>query len=156
MTDDRRHEETPRTPGATVAASPPRNTRSTPWPAVLAALVVGLLLGSLLTWAATRSDVGEHTAAPAATATPTPTTTPVPAATTAGAVVVPESCLKIADEAGLLNTAIGRGAAAVRDLDAASLSGIVRDVGARQERISALAEECRAAATAPRVVATTG
>ena len=135
----------------------PTPTRSrTNWPAILGSLLLGLVLGSWITWAATRGDEPPPQASPTTSPTAEVVPTPSAATQTAGQVAVPQSCLQIAEESGRLNEALTRGVAAARDLDASAMSSIVRDFGAQQEKIQQLAEQCRQSAQTPQVVTTTG
>ncbi|WP_312721063.1 hypothetical protein [Mobilicoccus sp.] len=156
MADDIRDDRPSGSTPASVRGEEPGSTM--PWPLIIAALLLGLLLGAGITWAATHDggDAGAPQAEPTATSTTEPLPTPSTVTQTVNQVAVPQSCLQIAEESRKLNDALAKGVVAARDLDASAMSGIVRDFGAQQERIQQLAEQCRTSAETPKVVTTTG
>lgn len=142
----------PRT-GSAGDADEETRTGGSPWPLALGALLLGLLLGiggTLLIAGAGGETDGATTAEHSPSPEPTPAQEPVPSPTDTGAgILVSQSCLDIADEAGQLTDILARGTSAAQDLDAARLSGLVREFGASQEQIQALADRCRVEAQAP-------
>lgn len=117
-------------------------------------LLLGLVLGAGGMWFAAHSGAGVPGIAgkdPSVTAPPTPG----PAPTTVNQVQVPASCLQIADESQQLSDVVSRGLLASKDLDAATLSGIVREFGDIQQSISSLAADCREKGSLPEFVTST-
>lgn len=120
---------------------------------VIVALVVGALVGGGVV-AATRSS--NTAATPATGSSSTPSVTPseqpsaVPSASPATTVVVPAVCLKLTDDAKAIVDLSTQAAAAARDLKAAKLSSIVRQLDTAQQRLRDDTATCRgAASTAP-------
>ncbi len=107
--------------------------------------LVGLVLGGIVIGAVRSGDSST-------TATPTPSatsTTPDPGASTTTApavatVVVPAECLQVADDSRGLVDLTQQAAAAVRDLDAAKLSDLVRQIDTAQTTLRQHADACRA------------
>ena len=100
-------------------------------------LLVGLAVGIGLTWLVTTLSTRGDSAAPAPTSTVT-VTAPTQV------VSVPASCLRIADEADVLQQQITTAVDAARSLDASRLSEVVRQLDARQQQVGKTADECRA------------
>lgn len=119
------------------------------WLLPVLALVLGLALGAGLM---ALVNGGDTTQSPIAEdgATPTTTTAPTTDATTPtvgiGDVVIPASCLQIADESQTLNRVLVDGVRAAQDLDASAMSRIVREFGRVQGQLAELSEDCRAGA----------
>ncbi len=108
--------------------------------------LVGVALGGLVLWASTSS-----TRTPSAAQSVTPTTsstTPGGTTSTTGPVAtlsVPAQCLKVADDSRAVVDLVNQSVAAARDLDAAKLSDLVRQIQGAQETLQADAETCRKA-----------
>jgi len=131
-----------------------RATSRPGWLLPLIALLSGLMLGAGIMAAIGAANDGD--ANPLADPTPSAGVEPSSAAPTPGTdgVIVPASCLQIADEGRSLSDTLARGVSAAQDLNALSLSSVVRDVGATQARLDELSADCRAAAGAPASVVT--
>lgn len=145
----------PRTTSSSAGSSSYRSSGSAmSWFVPVLTLLLGLVLGAGGMWFAARSGTGIPGIAgqsPSITASPTPGPTP----TTVNQVQVPASCLQIADESQRLSDVVSRGLVASRDLDAATLSGIVRELGEVQESIGSLATDCREKGNIPEFVTST-
>ncbi len=106
------------------------------WVAPVVTFVVGALLGGAAVGLVMR---GQDAPAPvAAPTTSAPSTEPESAQ-----VAVPRSCLAIADQAQELQQSIDTAVAAARDLDAARLSDLVRQIDEQQVGLRADTETCR-------------
>lgn len=102
----------------------------------------GLALGAVLVGVSTPDRSGVTTSsAPSATSTGagSATTGPRPDAT----VRVPGPCLEVAAQGERLVSLLDRAAGAIRDLDAAQLSGIVRQAGTLQAQLRDTTAACR-------------
>ncbi len=122
------------------------------WFVPVMTFVVGVLLGGVVV-GATRSG------GPGPSVQPTASTSPTGAAgegsasggdtasggtgPTTATVVVPAQCLRLSDDATTLNDLVTRAVTAVRDLDAATLSGIVRELDSAQTALRTHADACR-------------
>lgn len=137
-------------------AGPPRSG-GTSWLVPALTLLLGLVLGAAGMWLAGRgADDAPGVAASEETTAPTTPVTPTTTAASPGVTVyVPPSCLQIADESRALGDVVGRGLTAARDLDAATLSGIVREFGDLQGTIDGLARDCRSQGQLPQIPTTT-
>lgn len=121
---------------ARLAGPAPRRGR-TRWIVPLVTFVVGVVLGAGGIGLVLRGgDEPPPTAAPA-TASASPTTGE------SAQVAVPRACLRIADEAKVLQDRIDQAVAAARDLDAAELSDLVRQIDEQQTAIRASSDVCR-------------
>jgi hypothetical protein len=120
-----------------------RNTGSVWWLLPALTFLAGLALGAVLV-GVTRPDQPERpTPSPGSatsTTTQSPTTGPRPDAT----VRVPGPCLDVAAQGERLVGLLDRAAGAIRDLDAAQLSGMVRQVGTLQAELRDTTAACRA------------
>lgn len=109
-----------------------------------ATFVAGLVLGALISGTGPGQD--DELAGPPDGRAPaaTPAVTPSPRA--GGTVTVPASCLEIADRADELTGLIRDAAVAAAELDAARLSGIVRQMEEAQAPMDELSDDCRTGA----------
>ncbi len=123
-------------PAAPAATPGPRRSRAR-WIVPLVTFVLGLVLGAGGIGLALR---GGPEPAPAAAP---PTASPSPATGESAQVAVPRACLRIADEAKVLQDRIDQAVAAARDLDAAELSDLVRQIDEQQTAIRASSDVCR-------------
>ncbi len=137
----------------TAPSTSPTPTRGQPWWIPAATFVVGLLLGGSVI-AATMSGDGTDTAASAASPSPSTSLSPSsvgpgsPSPTGAGdvTVTVPDQCLQLAQDSQQVLDLVNQAAAAARDLDAAKLADLVRQMQSRQDELSSQTSACRDAA----------
>lgn len=141
-------------------STPPSTTTPRPaaWLIPAVALLVGVILGGVIIWVSTsssRSGSGISTAIPTVTETVTPsngTSSPGTAATLS----VPAQCLQVADDSKAVVDLVNKSVTAVRDLDAAKLSDLVRQIQAAQETLQTNATSCqRATASLPPALTST-
>lgn len=117
--------------------------RRRPWVLPLAALILGLVLGG--------GGVGllmQGRQAPPATSAPSPTATSTPSADVTP-VNVPRACLRIADEAKVLQAQLDEAVKAARDLNASQLSDLVRQIDEQQNALQTHAQVCRQGVETP-------
>ncbi len=132
-------------PGHSAVAPVPGGRR---WWWLLPALtfLIGLVLGGVVI-GATRSGSSTPAASPTQTQTQTLSSgTPAPTgaeAPTVATVVVPAECLKVAQDSQLLVDLTKQAAAAARDLDAAKLSDLVRQIDTAQTTLREHAASCQ-------------
>ena len=106
-----------------------------------ATFVVGLVLGAVGTGIARDVDDVPGSPTPAEPAeTPTATSTPRPD----GSITIPDACLQMADTAEQVSGLLRAAAEAAGALEAAQLSGIVRQMGETEAVLQAQSQECRA------------
>lgn len=110
------------------------------WMLPAVTFVVGVLLGAVVLWATTSGDNSPSTASgPTATSS----ITPAPTVTTTATLSVPRECLKVADDAKAVTDVVTQMVAAARDLDAAKLSDLVRQLQTAQKTVQDDAATCR-------------
>ncbi len=135
-------------PRATTAPEGDGGVRGPRWwllPALT--FLVGVALGALVLWVGTSSSrtpsAGQSVTPTTSTTTSgaTSSTTSAPAATLS----VPAQCLKVADDSRAVVDLVNQSVTAARDLDAAKLSDLVRQIQAAQATLQTDAETCRAA-----------
>lgn len=117
--------------------------RRRPWLWPLVALVVGMLIGGLgvgFFMQGRQAPVATPAPSPTAAATPTADVTPVN---------VPRACLRIADEAKVLQGQLDAAVAAARDLKASELSDLVRQIDEQQNVLQTHAQVCRQGVETP-------
>jgi hypothetical protein len=116
------------------------------WVVPAATFLVGLLLGGVVVGVSRSGDdaAGGSGPTPVPTAEPTAAgdVTPRPDAT----VTVPGACLEVADGTQELLSLVRDAVEAARDLDAARLSSIVRQLQEAQSGLQQQAADCRSAA----------
>ncbi len=132
-------------PAESAAETAPTTMGRTWWLLPALTFLVGLVLGGVVI-GALRSGDTSTTAPPtpsASSAVPdsSASTTTAPAVAT---VVVPAECLQVADDSRGLVDLTQQAAAAVRDLDAAKLSDLVRQIDTAQTTLRQHADACRA------------
>ena len=116
------------------------------WLLPLIAFVVGLVLGGLViatvrpTVSASPPESGASTQPGTQDNGSGPTGTGPPAA---ASIAIPEQCLKLSDDATVLDDLVQRAAAAARDLNASELSDVVREIDAAQRTTREHAAACR-------------
>lgn len=114
------------------------------WLVPLVTFLLGALIGGLGIGLLTRDgDEPAPVTAPPTTASPT---------TVSDQVAVPRACLQIAGQAQVLQGQLDQAVTAARDLDAARLAEMVRDIDGQQSALRRNTDICRqGAATAPPV-----
>jgi hypothetical protein len=127
--------------GPQAAATPRGAARTVSWGVAAVTFVIGLVLGAVGTGLGGGDDdaTGSPTGTPATTA---PQADPSP--TPGGDVTIPGACLVVADRAEQLSGLVRDAAVAAGELDAAALSGIVRQLEEAQAGLQAQSAECRA------------
>lgn len=131
-------------PEGPASTSPPTAGSGRPWALIAAAFVVGALLGGLVIGLA-RSGSGSTSASAPVTSTVTVTSTASPTgASTGGATIaVPQQCLQVASDAQQLAQVADQAVAAARDLNAAKLSDLVRQLDSAQTALRADGQACK-------------
>lgn len=140
----RKREATP----VVLPPEPERRRRPWLWPVVT--LLLGLVIGG--------AGVGffmHGRQAPVAAPAPSPTAAPTPTADVT-AVNVPRACLRIADEAKVLQAQLDAAIEAARDLNASELSDLVRQIDEQQNALQTHAQVCRQGVETPVPVTPTG
>lgn len=117
------------------------------WIVPAATFLVGLLLGGVVVGVSRSGDDTAGGQRPSSSPTSSPSTSgadasPRPAVT----VTVPGACLEVADGTQELLSLVRDAVAAARDLDAARLSSIVRQLQEAQSGLQKQADACRSAA----------
>ncbi len=127
--------------GTETAATPRGAPRTVSWWLAAVTFVHGLALGAVGTGLGGDDDgvAGSPTGTQATTA---PQADPSP--TPDGDVTVPGACLVVADRAEQLSGLVSDAAVAAGELDAAALSGIVRQLEEAQAGLRVESAECRA------------
>ncbi len=127
--------------------APPAKPRPAAWLIPAVALLVGVILGGVIIWVSTsssRSGSGISTAIPTVTETVTPTNgTSSPG--TVATLSVPAECLQVADDSKAVVDLVQQSVTAARDLDAAKLSDLVRQIQAAQQTLQTHAASCQQA-----------
>lgn len=131
----------------TTSTEQPRNA----WWIPAATFAVGLLLGGGVIAATMSGGDGDTSAGPPTASVSAPAASASPSSSSEVTLTIPSECLQVAEDSQKVLDLVNDAATAVRDLDAARLSDIVRDLQVGQKTLSDQAAACRDSAEPPSV-----
>ncbi len=121
------------------------------WWIPAATFAVGLLLGGGVIAATMSGDDADTSAGPPTASASVPAASVSSSSPSGVTLTIPSECLQVAEDSQKVLDLVNDAATAVRDLDAAGLSDIVRDLQVGQEDLSAQAAACRDSGEPPSV-----